>query len=174
MIKTRALECRAIMEHASTKANPIDANVIEDTKVQRAIDKSIYARISFATTEAFVLSNRTISQRANVHKVTEDRIVTNRMVCPYRSCARVFECIEILTRRVFACYCWYVEMDKRKREWERYFFHTIYSTDACDNINCNFGRCLIHQHDGAPYCDCLSGYTGVLCLDEIRADDFCE
>lgn len=96
MIKTRALECRAIMEHASTKAHPIDANVIEDTKVQRAIDKSIRARISFATTEAFVLSNRIISQRANVHKVTEDRIATNRMVCPYQNDARVFDFIECI------------------------------------------------------------------------------
>jgi len=50
----------------------------------------------------------------------------------------------------------------------------IISTDACDNINCNYGRCSIKQHDQTPYCDCMPGYTGDLCLEEIRADDFCE
>ncbi len=50
----------------------------------------------------------------------------------------------------------------------------IISTDACDNVNCNFGRCSVDQH-GAPYCNCLPGYTGELCLNEIRTnDEVCE
>jgi hypothetical protein len=47
----------------------------------------------------------------------------------------------------------------------------IIYTDTCENINCNYGRCAIHQHDGTPYCDCLPGYTGVVCLNEIKTDD---
>lgn len=77
------LERHAIMEHASMKEHPIDVNAIGDTKVQHVIDKSIRVRILSVTMEAFVPSNRTINQRANVHKVIEDQTVTNRMVCPY-------------------------------------------------------------------------------------------
>jgi hypothetical protein len=50
----------------------------------------------------------------------------------------------------------------------------IIYTDACENINCNYGRCIVNQHDGTPYCDCLPGYTGSLCLEKLRGDDFRE
>ena len=50
----------------------------------------------------------------------------------------------------------------------------LLSADACLNVNCNYGHCAIHQHDGTPYCQCLSGYTGDLCLEERLAIDRCE
>lgn len=37
--------------------------------------------------------------------------------------------------------------------------------DACLNVNCNYGQCLIAAHDGKAYCRCLTGYTGEQCLD---------
>ena len=40
-LKMHALERRATMVLVSTKVHPIDANVIEDMKVQHVIDKSI-------------------------------------------------------------------------------------------------------------------------------------
>jgi hypothetical protein len=75
------LERHAIMVIVSMKVHRIDANVIEDTKVQHVIDKSIYAQILFVTMEALVPSNRIINLCVNVHRVIEDRIVTNPMVC---------------------------------------------------------------------------------------------
>ncbi len=75
------LERHAIMVIVSMKVHRIDANVIEDTKVQHVIDKSIYARILFVTMEVFVPSNRIINLCVNVHKVIEDRIATTLMVC---------------------------------------------------------------------------------------------
>lgn len=90
------LEHHATMVLVSTKVHPIDANVIEDMKVQHVIDKSIHVRRSFVTMEAFVPFNRIINLCVNVHQVIEDRIVTNRMVrvslkhaCLYSLCHAV-------------------------------------------------------------------------------------
>ena len=80
-IKTHVLERHAIMVHVSMKAHRTDANVIEVTKVQHVIDKSIHAQLLFVIMEAFVPFNRIINQCANVHRVIEDRIVMNLMVC---------------------------------------------------------------------------------------------
>jgi len=56
-----------------------------------------------------------------------------------------------------------------------FLFRLYYlSIDACHNINCNYEQCLINQHDGTPYCECLPGYEGVRCVDEMRMIDSCE
>ena len=96
LLKTRVLEHHAIMVLVSTKVHRIDANVIEDTKVQHVIDKSIHVRHLFVTMEALVSHNRIINLCVNVHRVIEDRIVTNRMVrvslkhaCGYSLCPAV-------------------------------------------------------------------------------------
>ena len=47
----------------------------------------------------------------------------------------------------------------------------IVSTDSCENVNCNYGRCLTNRHDGTPYCECMPGYVGVVCLDAANADN---
>ncbi len=82
-LKTHVLERHAIMVLVSMKVHHIDANVIEDTKVQHVIDKSIHAQILFVTMEVYVLSSRIINLCVNVHMVIEDRIVMNLMVCVY-------------------------------------------------------------------------------------------
>ncbi len=55
-----------------------------------------------------------------------------------------------------------------------FFVCFAFGIDACHNIICNYEQCLINQHDGTPYCECLPGYEGVQCLDEIRVIDYCE
>ena len=42
---------------------------------------------------------------------------------------------------------------------------SVVDHDACLNVNCNYGQCLIAEHDGKAYCRCLPGYVGEQCLD---------
>lgn len=153
-MQMHVLECHATMAHASMKSHRIDVNVNEAMKVRHAIEHLIRAQVSFATTEVSVTFNKISNQCVNVSLVIEERIATIKMVCADDS-------VRCLLVRM-SCMLFFLAFFSLVR---------MIAPDACDNLNCNHGRCLLDELDGIPYCECLPDYQGVLCLDESRVID---
>jgi hypothetical protein len=153
------LEYHAIMAHVSMKIHHIDVNVNEVMKVQHVIDKSIHAQVLFVIMEVSVMYKEIMNQCVNVHMVIEERIAMKQMV-------RLLKII------------WHEALFRMKRKkiicMLIFLRFSCLRIDACHNVNCNYGQCLINQHDGTPYCECLPGYEGVRCVDEMRMIDSCE